>query len=171
MAEFIEKQDKECTRWFERHSEVTKERDSFKAQVDTFRKNAPKLMRKNKDGELVPVEAVGLGILPMLMEALGAGGVGRDFQSALDQLNKAKDMTDIQKYVLGMLQNPAGLEGADLADIAKRFQSMVPDAEHVIDVEPIEAVTRYRHTNCPHDGQKCRHDCEPGECWRELDGS
>jgi len=24
---------------------------------------------------------------------------------------------------------------------------------------------------CPHDGQKCGHECEGDECWRELDGS
>lgn len=24
---------------------------------------------------------------------------------------------------------------------------------------------------CPHDNHKCTHDCEDGECWRELDGS
>ena len=25
--------------------------------------------------------------------------------------------------------------------------------------------------HCPHDGQKCRHECKGDECWRELDGS
>ena len=24
---------------------------------------------------------------------------------------------------------------------------------------------------CPHDHNRCTHDCEPGECWREVEGS
>lgn len=26
-------------------------------------------------------------------------------------------------------------------------------------------------SECPHDNRKCTHECDDGECWRELEGS
>ncbi len=149
--------------------QLEKERDMYKAQVETFRKNAPKLMTRNEDGELIPLDKQTIGIsLPMLLDALGAKLAGRDFSAIADQLSEAKDLTDIQKYVLSFLKAPDG-EDAPIGDISVMLKSMLSKAAP--EEELVEKVTRMRHTHCPHDGQKCRHDCEPGECWRELDGS
>jgi len=143
---------------------LKKERDMFKAQVETFRKNQPRLMRKTTDGELVPVDAGSIGeFLPMFMDALGAQMAGRDFASTVEQLSKAKDMTDIQKFVMGFLQQPAG---ADMD-----FEAISKQLKQVLAKTPAEKVTRYRQTHCAHDGQKCSYDCEPGECYREQDAS
>ncbi len=103
---------------------LLKERHMYKAQVETFRKNAPKMMTRNDDGELIPLDKQAVGVtLPALLDALGAKLAGRDITSMVNELDKARDLTDVQKYVLSFLKGPG--DGGGVGDIGVMLKTML----------------------------------------------
>lgn len=55
--------------------------------------------------------------------------------------------------------------------IADLYHIQCDDCGHMVPAKRVGDYDWDEIVRCPHDDHECKHECNGGECWRELNGS